>query len=120
MLSDAEITPLVEAKAKGVVSAGIRVFRVCGFELESGGLRLRILLHRAAAVDADPDNPEQMLGDLEPVFRRHRVLDRFELRGEELDDLPALGTDHVVVMLVFVVVLVMRAPVAEPHLTCEA
>ena len=57
MLSAGEITPLVEPKAKGVVSEGIRVIRVCGFGLESGRLRLCVLLHRAAAVDADPDDP---------------------------------------------------------------
>src|SRR5687767_11614740 len=107
MLSGVEITPLVDTKAKGVVSRG--EFRKIG---GSGGLRLCVLFHRAPAVDADADDPQQVLCDLKLVFGGHGVLDRFEFGREKLDDLAALGTDHVVVMLVFVVVLVMRASIA--------
>ena len=60
-----------------------------------------------------------MLRDLEAVFGGHFVLDGFEFSGIELDDLPALGTDHVIVMLVFVVVFVMRAAVAKPDFARE-
>jgi hypothetical protein len=56
-----------------------------------------------------------VLRDLEPVFGGHRVLYRFEFGGKELDDLAAFGTDHVIVVLVFVVVLVMRTAIAKTH-----
>jgi len=85
-----------------------------------GRLRLCVLLHHAPAVSADADYPQQMLRDLKPVLGGHRVLDGFEFGGEELDYLAALGTDHVIVVLVFVVVLVVRAPVTEPNLACES
>src|SRR5687768_9171598 len=61
-----------------------------------------------------------MLRDLEVVFRGHFVLQRFEFGGEKLDDLAALRTDHVIVMLMFVVVLVVRTSVAEAHLARES
>lgn len=61
-----------------------------------------------------------MLGDLKPVLGGHRVLDGFKFRGVELDDLAALGTDHVIVVLMFVVMLVMRATVAEPDFARES
>lgn len=61
-----------------------------------------------------------MLGNLKPVLGGHRVLDGFQFRGEELDDLAALGTDHVVVVLMFVVMLVMRASVAKPDFARES
>ena len=61
-----------------------------------------------------------MLRDLEVVFCGHFVLQRFEFGGEKLDDLAALRTDHVIVMLMFVVVLVVRAAVAEAHFACES
>ena len=54
------------------------------------------------------------------MLRRHRILDRFELGRKELDDLAALRTDHVIVMLMFVVVFVVRAPVAEADFTRES
>src|SRR5688572_32550140 len=75
-----------------------------------------VLFLRAPAVGADADDPQEVLRDLEPVFRGHRVLERLEFSGEKLDDLSAFGTDHVIVVLMFVVVLVMSAPVAKPDL----
>ena len=45
----------------------------------------------------------------------NRILDGFEFGRVEFDGLSAQGADHVVVMRVFVVVFVARAPVAEAH-----
>jgi len=61
-----------------------------------------------------------MLRQLKSMLRRHCILNRLELRRIEFDDFAALGTDHVVVMLMLVVVLVMRAAIAKPHLTSQA
>ena len=61
-----------------------------------------------------------MLSNFKLMLRGHGILKRFELSRIELDNLATLRTDHVIVMLVFVVVLVVRAPVAEANLTREA
>lgn len=61
-----------------------------------------------------------MLRDLEVVFRGHFVLQGFEFGGEKLDDPAALRTDHVIVMLMFVVVLVVRTSVAEADFARES
>ena len=74
----------------------------------------------AAALDADTDDAQQVLRNLKLMLGRHRVLDGFEFRREELDDLAAFRTDHVIVMLMFVVVFVVRASVAEAHFTRES
>jgi hypothetical protein len=60
-----------------------------------------------------------MRGQFESMLRGHRILNRFQFRRIEFDDLTAFGTDHVIMMLMFVVVLVMGAPVTEPDLTRE-
>ena len=60
------------------------------------------------------------MGHLKFVFCGHRILQRFELLRIELDDLPALRTDHVVVMLMFVVVLVVSAVITKTNFTREA
>ena len=61
-----------------------------------------------------------MLLNLEVVPGSHRVLKGFEFGGVEFDNLATLNADHVVVMLMLVVVLVVRAPVAEAHFACES
>ena len=48
-----------------------------------------------------------------PEAARHFVLKGFDIRRKELDDRPALGAYHVVVMLVVVMVLVIRLVVAK-------
>ena len=53
------------------------------------------------------------------MLGRHCILNRLQLWGIELDDLSAFGTDHVIVMLVFVVMFVVRAPISKANLTCE-
>jgi len=68
-----------------------------------------------AGIGADPDDAQQVLGHLKTVLRRHRVLDCLELGGKELDNPATLGTDHVVVMLMLVVVFVMGDAVAKAH-----
>src|SRR3954451_18543112 len=47
---------------------------------------------------------------------RHLVLQRLDLRRKELDHTPALGTDHVIVMVVIVVMFVVGLVIAEPYL----
>ena len=54
------------------------------------------------------------------MLRCHCILDRLELRGKEFDDAAALGTDHVIVVLVLIVVLVVRNAVAKSNLTGQA
>jgi len=75
---------------------------------------------RRLAFGADTDHAQQVLRDFEMMLRGHRVLDGFELGRKELDDAAALRTDHVIVMLMFVIVFVVRASVAEAHLAREA
>src|SRR5436309_634518 len=70
----------------------------------------------AAAVSADAEYSQKMLLDFKTVLGGHSILNGFEFGGVKLYYLAALYADHVVVMLVFVVVLVMRAPVAEANL----
>ena len=72
------------------------------------------------AVGANADNAQQVLRDFKLMLRGHGVLKRFEFSRKELDDLAALRTDHVIVMLMFVVVFVVRASVAEANLTRQA
>src|SRR5438552_14570 len=54
-----------------------------------------------------------MRSKLKSVLGGHLVLNSFQLRRVELDDLSADRADHVIVMLVLVIVLVMRAAIAE-------
>lgn len=61
-----------------------------------------------------------MLCNLKLVFRGHPILYRFEFCREKLDDLAALGTDHVIVMLMFVIVFVVGAAVSETHFARES
>ena len=79
-----------------------------------------MLLPEALAVGADTDNAQQVLCNLETMLSRHRVLQRFEFRRKEFDYLAALRTDHVIVVLVFVIVFVVRASVAETNLARES
>ena len=79
-----------------------------------------MLLPEALAVGADTDDAQQVLCNLETMLSRHRVLQRFEFRRKEFDYLAALRTDHVIVMLMFVVVFVVRASVAKANFTREA
>jgi len=67
----------------------------------------------ATAISADANNPQKMLGDFEPVLCGHSVLYRFKFCRVKLNDLAAFGTDHVVVMFVFVIVLVVCATIAK-------
>lgn len=50
----------------------------------------------------------------------HLILNCFEFCREELNDLAALGTDHVIVMLMFVMVFIVRATVAKAHFARES
>src|SRR6266850_6501620 len=79
-----------------------------------------LLLFCAATIGTDSDDPKQMLRDFELMLRCHCVLNRFEFSREEFDDLSAFRADHVVVMLVFIVVFVVRAAVAKTNLARQA
>ncbi len=75
--------------------------------------------HCPATLRANSDDPQEVLGHLETMFCRHRVLNRFQLRRKELDDPAALGTDHVVVVLVFVIVFVVSDAIAKANFARE-
>jgi len=73
----------------------------------------------ALALGADTDHAQQMLSDFEAMLGSHGVLKCFQFSRKELDDLAALRTDHVIVVLMFVVVFVVRASIAETHFARE-
>src|SRR5437667_3977532 len=73
-----------------------------------------------ATVGADSDHAQQVRSQLELVLCGHRVLKSFQFRRVELDDLAAIGTDHVIVMLMLVVVFVVRASIAKANFTRQA
>ena len=73
------------------------------------------LARLTTTIGTDSDHSQQVRGQLELILGRHLILDGLELGREEFDDLSAFGTDHVIVMLMFVIVLVMRPPVAKAH-----
>ena len=77
-------------------------------------------MSRLLAVGADADNAQHVLSNFKLVLRGHGILKRFELGRKELDNLAALRTDHVIVMLMFVVMFVVRAAVAEANFTRQA
>src|SRR6185295_13414223 len=83
----------------------------CGF-----GLR-RTCSFRPPTFGAKSDYPKEMLLHFKLVFGGHRILYGLELRRKKLDDLAALGTDHMIVMLVFVVMLVMSSTISKAHLS---
>src|SRR2546421_9967886 len=72
------------------------------------------------AFRAYSDDSQQVLRHFKPVPRSHGVLDRLEFGGKEFDDLSATRTDHMVMVLMFVLMLVMRAAVTEPDFSGEA
>ena len=60
-----------------------------------------------------------MLGHLETVPGSHSVLDCFQFGREELDDAATLGTDHVVVVLMFVIMFVVGDAIAKANFARE-
>src|SRR4051794_33063456 len=78
-----------------------------------------MLFMSAAAVSANAKYSQKMLLNFKAVLGGHSILNGFEFGGVKLYYLAALYADHVVVVLVFVVVLVMCAPVAEANLACQ-
>ena len=61
-----------------------------------------------------------MMRKLEAKFVRHLLLKGLYLFGNELDDLAALRTDHMIVMLVFEMVFVVSLVVAEANFASES
>lgn len=70
----------------------------------------------AATLGAESDDAVEVLGDLKMVFGRQLVLKRLQLGGKEFNDATTFGTNHMVVMLMFVIMFVVRNSVAEAHL----
>src|SRR6266536_665658 len=87
----------------------------CGFFLRSSCCSLG-----SPAFGAEANYSEEMLLHFKLVFCRHCILDGLELRREKLDDLPALRTDHVIVVLVFVVMLVVSSTIAKADFPSKA
>ena len=73
------------------------------------------MLAHPLALGADADNAQQVLRDFEAMLSGHGVLECFQFSRKELDDPAALGADHVIVMLMFVVVFVVRAAIAKAN-----
>src|SRR5688500_622506 len=61
-----------------------------------------------------------MLFHFKLVFGRHSILNGFEFGGEELNDLATVGTDHVVMVLMLVVMFVMSQTIPETNFTRQA
>src|SRR5260370_31294523 len=61
-----------------------------------------------------------MRSELKSVLGGHLVLNSFQLRRVELDDLSASRADHVIVMLVLVIMLVMGTAIAESRFAGQA
>src|SRR5205809_1110150 len=71
------------------------------------------------AIRTQAPHTQTMMRRTEPKFVRHLVLQRLDVRREELDHPTTFSADHMVVMLVVVVVLVIGLVVAETHFACE-
>jgi hypothetical protein len=83
-------------------------------------IRLASIFHRPATLRANANNPQQVLGHLETVLCRHRVLNCFQLGRKELDNPATLRTDHVVVVLMLVIMFVVRDAIAKTNLASES
>src|SRR5215213_2368748 len=98
---------------------------VCGVRLREAGFVSPSSPGRRAgfvgllAVGTNSENPVTVMKGLEFVPAHDLVLQVFDLLVVELDQRPAPGTDQVVVMSVFVVVLVEHAPVVEFELASQ-
>lgn len=60
------------------------------------------------------------MGRLEPKVAGHLILHLFDLGRKELNYLTAFRTDHVIVMLVVVVVLVISFAISETDLASKS
>jgi hypothetical protein len=61
-----------------------------------------------------------MFSQFELVPGSHCILDRFQLRRIEFNNLPALRANHVIVVRVFVIVFVMGTPISKTDFACQA
>ncbi len=82
-------------------------------------VRLRPLLYLRviATLRAQAFDTQRVLSGQKFVFGSDAFLYGFEFGGKKFDVRAALRADHVVVALVFIAVLVARAPVAEANFT---
>jgi hypothetical protein len=78
-----------------------------------------ILFLGSSAFSANADDAQQVLGHFKLVFRCHRILECFEFSRIELNYFSALGADHVIVVLMFVMVLVVSAVIAKANFSSE-
>lgn len=67
-----------------------------------------------------PPHPQAVMCRLETEVACHLILKVFDIGREKLDHFPTLGTDHVVVMFVVVMVFVVGLVVPEPNFSCKA
>jgi hypothetical protein len=79
-----------------------------------------IFARAAAAIGADAVDAQTVIGRLEAMPGGDGVLKGFNLRRVKLYGRAAFRADHVVVMLMLVIMLVARAPVAEANLARKA
>src|SRR5687768_6830686 len=82
--------------------------------------RCRLPAFHVLAVGANSPHAKTVMRRTESKFVRHFILQIFNVSREELDHLSALGTDHVIVMLMIVVVLVISLVIAKSNLAGES
>jgi hypothetical protein len=78
------------------------------------------LFHLPATLGANANDPQQVLAHLKTMLSCHRVLYRLQLGRKKLNDPATLGTDHMVVMLMLVIMFVVCDAVAEPNFASQA
>lgn len=83
-------------------------------------LRPFLYLRMIAALGAQAFDAQRVLRGQKLVFGGDVFLYRFEFGGKEFDVRAALRANHVVVALVFITMLVARAPVAEAYFARES
>ena len=71
------------------------------------------------AVGTYTPQPKAMMRGPKAKFVRHLILKVFDVLRKKLDNLAALGADHMIVMSMVVVVLIIRLVIAEPNFPCE-
>jgi len=69
-----------------------------------------------ATLGTESDDAVKVLRNLEVMLGSEFFLKFLKLLGIEFDNAATLRTDHVIVVLMFVIVLVVCDAIAEPHL----
>src|SRR6185369_11835212 len=79
----------------------------------------QLILH-LLAIFADSPHSQTVMRRTESEFVRHLILQIFDVGRKEFDDLPALGADHMIVMLMIEVMLVISLVVSETNFAGES